>query len=202
MARGLRFSLAAFVLLVAGLSAAPPASREVQLVNETVVVRRGGARSIRVSLHQRPAAVIFRYANVRGGDGVRAILLTEAEAENFRNGRSFSIIATTPYGPHGQITKTVSAPGDYELVFDNTLEKDTRAVVRWQAALLFGHPEMPEVSYLPSERRAVVFAASGLFLLLTVGFTAGRVRTALVRRKIRESYWLSGGYPPSSEPPT
>ena len=122
--------------------------------------------------------------------------------DGFRKGQPFTVVATTPYGPHGQITKTVPAPGDYELVFDNTLEKETRAVVRWQAALVFGHPEVPEVSYLPSGRRAVVFAASGLFLLLTVGLVAGRVRTALVRRRIRESYWPPDEYPPSNEPPT
>jgi hypothetical protein len=184
------------------LPAAAPQERQIQLLDETVVVPRGGARSIRVSLKQQPAAIVFRYTNVRGGEGVRAILLTENEAEKFSRGGQFETVATTPYGNSGQITKTVPSPGDYELVFDNTLETKTRAVVRWQAALVFGHSEIPQVSYLPSRQRVLVFAASGLFLFAMAVFTAGRVRTALAERRIRESHWPRDGYPPPNEPLT
>ena len=195
-----RASLAA---VVAGLLAAPCLyAQGVQLVDETVVVRRGGVDSIRVSLQQRSAAVVFRYRLVSGGQGVRGILVTEEAARKMRRGEPFPILATTPFGPFGQLTRTVTAPGDYELVFDNSLETTTRAVVRWQAELLFNHPQVPDVSYLSNGRRAVVVASSGLFLLAMAAFTAGRVKTALAERRIRESHALYGGYPPPNEPLT
>ena len=199
-----RWRVRAGLLAVAVVMSTAPAlnAQGVQLVNETVVVDRGGVHTMRISLQQRPAAILFRYRLVSGGEGVRAILVSEQAAEQMRRGEPFPILATTPFGPRGQLLKTVPAPGDYELVFDNTLETSARAVVRWQTELLFNHPEVPEISYLSRGRRAVVVAFSGFFLLAMTVFTAGRLKTALAERRMRELHSLYGGYPPPNEPPT
>jgi hypothetical protein len=122
--------------------------------------------------------------------GVKALLMTSADAVRFRAGKAHSILASTGYQQEGRFRVAVSELGDYEVVLDNRLEGRRTAQVRVKVSLTFSPEPAVVARYATPERKAFAIALSVIFFL---GISA------YAGRKIRASFNDRGN--PQQQPP-
>ncbi len=140
----------------------------VPLLDETVHVPQAGWRPYPISLRQRPAVIECQFT-VRRGPPIRVWLLDQRELGRFFAGRGVHPVALTGYVRQGVLRHLVGT-GDYAVVLDNRFSGGEPVEVHLRITLDFAGSEVRE---LPPERRAVVVAASLLFLI-GVGYWVNR----------------------------
>ena len=152
-----------------------PATR-VELVDEIVVIPPSDWRYVEVLLKQTPVVVNCSFETQ--GAGVRVALVTRADFDRLRAGRSHGAVAQTPVQPSGALHVVVRAPGEYELIADNR-GQPAPVTVRLRASLDFaGGPELG-VRYLSPERRLVVIIISFAVFFGIVTWSARKLLRAI-----------------------
>jgi hypothetical protein len=164
------------------------ARTRVDLIDEVLRVRPGGVRGVSVPLPVRTARLECEFQVLRGGSGVRLVLLGVDDARRFEAGHSHQVLVATSYEKAGRLAYTIPEPGEYRLVVDNRLEGRGPADVHLRASLVFNDGPTPVPRQLPPARRWLV-------VILSLGFFAA-VAVFAGRRLLR-----AAAGPPADPPP-
>ncbi len=157
--------------LLAGGGTAP---RIMTLWDSPVTVGPGRIRTLDIALPVNTARIMCTYELIRGGSGVRVVLLKQEDAERWLRGEAHSVEASTSFARRGAFSHRPVEPDHYQLVLDNRMEGRGPSEVQ----LLVRTVETEEVSgpvrlVDRSKGRTLVFASMGLFLAACGLFAAG-----------------------------
>ena len=154
-----------------------PATR-VELVDEVVAIPPRDWRYVEVLLKQTPVVVNCSFEVRSPGAGVRVELVTRAEFERLRAGRSHSVVTETAVAASGALHHVVRMPGEYELVADNRANS-VPATVHLRASLDFSGRRDVGVRYLSPERRLTVILTSFAVFFGIVTWSARKLLRAI-----------------------
>jgi hypothetical protein len=126
------------------------------------------AIDVRAPQNRTTAHVYFDVQS--GGSRIQAILLSRAEAERFRQGRSIRPLYTSGFESSDRFRVLIPDRGDYVLLLDNRLE--SRFPTQVALRLELSHADDVTVRTVSPERRRATVALSLLFFGAVVVFSA------------------------------
>ena len=163
------------ILLIGAVLFAQAEPQRAALLDETVTVPRAQFRAIRIPVQQRPAIIECGF-EVLNGPPVRLLVLTAADVDRMRAGRSYRTLAASASSRRGGLNYRVIRPGDYVVLIDNDGEPASNSRVHVSAGLQYRDDfSFTPVTLAPARRRAVVAASLALFAFVA-GLAGWRLR--------------------------
>jgi hypothetical protein len=150
-------------------------TRRQAVFNDTIEVARQRTRAIPFSLVERPATVVCSYKIVNDKLGVRAVLLSAGEMEQFREGKPTHYLAKTEFARSGQLRHRVTHPGDYRILLDNRDSNGSPAQVSVRTWLEFEEYTSFAPTTLPQSRQRAVVAFSLVLFSLAAAASGWRL---------------------------
>ncbi len=164
-------------------------ARGVTLMDDVVTIPGGQWRSVPIQLKQQSGVVRCSFRLIHGSAGVRAVILTRDQANRLREEAAHSVLAGTGYAREAEFVVPVMAPGEYELVIDNNLDRRDAAELHLSVALAFGDSQALRVRNVEPEKRALILWLSGCYLAAMAWFSGLRLRRAWAKRPPPE-FWF------------
>ena len=170
-----------FILgLLLATTGAPPKINT--LYDDAVQVGPGRIRTLDIPLPVRPVRVVCTYEVLRGGSGVRVVLLRKEDAERWVRGEAHDVQISTSYSKRGAFSFKPLDPDHYQLVLDNRLEGRGATEVHLLVRTVESEESPGPIRTAdPAKGRTLVFASMGLFAAVAGLFTV-RLRRGLANR--------------------
>ncbi len=166
-------------LLLATIGAPPKIST---LYDDDVQVGPGRIRTLDIPLPVRPVRIVCTYEVLRGGSGVRVVLLRKEDAERWIRGEAHDVQVSTSYSKRGAFSYKPLDPDHYQLVLDNRMEgRGPTAVHLLVRTVESEETPGPIRTADPAKGRTLVFASMGLFATVA-GLFAAQLRRGLSNR--------------------
>ena len=140
-------------------------------------IRAGDLEMVLLPLRQNPAQVHVSFSVQSGSNQVRVLLVSQADFDRAQGDISRlpddAVLASTPRGKSGSVTRRVGHRGDYLIVLDNRADQENGAVVQMRVAF-----DYPRVTQLSPQRQFTVIAISFLAFFAVVTYSARKLLRA------------------------
>jgi hypothetical protein len=168
-------SLLIALLLAVGLEDAP---RTVTIYDDEVKVGPAKIRTLEIPMLVEPARIVCSYEVMRGGSGVRLVLLRNEDAERWLRGEAHEVIASTGFAKQGAFSHRPAEPDHYVLVLDNRMEGRTAADVHLLVRVIQGDDSANTVSFADARKGKILVWSSLLLFAGIAVFSAVRFHGA------------------------
>jgi len=159
-------------LLLAAVSAPAPFVDE-----DRYRIRPGDLEMVLLPLRRNPAMVNLSFSVQSGSNLVRLMLIRQDDFDRAQGDVSRvpgdAILALTPRGRSGSLTRRIAHKGDYLILLDNRADRENGAVVQMRVAFAY-----PKVSQLSPQRQFTGIAISFLTFFAVVTYSARKLLKA------------------------
>jgi hypothetical protein len=159
------------IVLALLLLASAPADR-LDLIKDTIAIRRGSAETINISLQQSQAVLDVGFEVLNGGPEVNVALVGPAQRNAAADEPAYGYLRYLPGQSAGSFRFPAARKGDYQVILDGR-GAERNAEVRLSVSLLFHEAGALRPSTVSRRRQGVVIALSLLFFF-SVSFWSGR----------------------------
>lgn len=158
------------------------AADHTEIVQTTATVQPADWQARRFTL-RKAGTIDVTYNVVKGGAGVRLVLINRDDETKFALRREPKQFAATPFERSGRLRAHVDRAGDYSILLDNRLEPKQIAVILFRGVIIYDTAPI-EVRTLPWPRRLLVIASSLGFFCGICWFAGRRLWRAVTERKM------------------